>query len=116
MSEGNDNVDGLDLQIIYASSARNILVITDEDSYEDDAANLVSLGLNNFRDWECSIGSQGIHIYNDGNVYGSVCRAKCLGNAYHEFEIEQEPVICTKDRCVCTTDIKIEKHIHAKST
>ena len=75
---------------------------------------LIDNGLNSFIDWTCNVGEQGIHIYNNGNVYSSICRARLLGNIFTGFSMVTAGVICKKDRCVCPADIRITKERRAE--
>jgi organic radical activating enzyme len=73
-------------------------------------SSLIDDGLNNFLGWVCHTGEQGIHIYNDGTVYGSVCRAVVLGSLREGFILAPTPIACPFKSCLCSSDIRILKY------
>ncbi|WP_442505085.1 radical SAM protein [Novipirellula sp. SH528] len=74
------------------------------------ASSMIDEQLNRFLGWSCNVGSNGLHIYHNGDVYGSICRAKRLGNVFEAFSIKSLTVTCQKEACVCPADVRIPKY------
>ena len=72
--------------------------------------------LNHFQGWNCNIGVERIHIYNNGDVYRNTCKVGGkLGNIYSDFEMPSAPVVCTKDRCTDAWSINVTKAQDARA-
>lgn len=78
--------------------------------------------LNYFKGWTCNLGVDNIEIYQDGTISGN-CRENIYNidnhfNLYADkftetFNPEIKSVICTKDICVCTSEIMLRKKKNA---
>ena len=76
---------------------------------------LVHQGRNKFKDWHCWVGIDYFHIWFDGTFYRAGCNVGGpLGNIYETIEFPTEPVVCTKDDCVCGPEILSRKTIDLK--
>ena len=67
---------------------------------------------NIFTGWSCNIGLESIFVHFDGYVK----KGNCLegGNLFHlneheQYELPNTGEICTRESCMCTTDVKISK-------
>lgn len=66
--------------------------------------------LDNWQGWECDVGVTRLYIDSDNEVYGGQCLVSYLGNLESKWELNQAPVICTRQRCTgCTDDLMINK-------
>lgn len=65
--------------------------------------------------WKCNVGSESISIQSDGNVYAGVCKMKLLGRIT-SFKLENEPIICAVQYCVCPADLRVNKRMVIKPT
>ena len=72
---------------------------------------VIKLHLNKYKGWSCNAGIESLMINWDGEVYRATCRVgDSLGNIYQEtFIPTEDPVICTRNFCTCSSDIPITK-------
>jgi MoaA/NifB/PqqE/SkfB family radical SAM enzyme len=75
---------------------------------------LITNNLNKFKGWTCNLGVDFIKIFPDGRITGN-CQQKIFGNLYEHqfvktFESIIDPVICSKEVCVCSEETVINKH------
>lgn len=63
-----------------------------------------------FTGWECNAGIEHFHIDQQGELYRGVCKqGGSLGNIHGEYTLPDTPIICAKQECWCTTDIRTSK-------
>lgn len=64
--------------------------------------------LNNWKGWKCSAGVSTIHITSDGNIFSGTCKVGgLLGNVFDaDVEFPQEWQTCTKEWCMCGSEMK----------
>jgi organic radical activating enzyme len=79
---------------------------------EVDLNDIVLENNNAFTGWSCNIGLESLFVHYDGYVK----KGNCLegGNLFHideheNYELPNTGEICTRPRCMCTTDVKISK-------
>jgi hypothetical protein len=79
--------------------------------YMDQAERFNAFEFNNFKDWECNSGFQGIIIREpDGSIKRSYsCADTPLGNIETGFKLFNKPKICISTSCVSSADSKIPK-------
>lgn len=67
--------------------------------------------VNNWKGWRCSAGVDNIHVTPDGNIWSATCKVGgYLGNVYDDyFKIPDEWVACTKEWCMCGSDMRLRK-------
>lgn len=100
--------------INFPKPNKTIYTLTFDDGSEGHIpiSELLSKGLNKFKNWKCNAGVNNIVLNYNGNVNRtSACRiGDSLGN-WHSgfFEFAKEPVICNVDSCWCAPDIWIDK-------
>lgn len=71
-------------------------------------------GLNLFRDWTCTVGTNCIYIDFDGMVWRGPCRVGGkLGHMLTDWQLPNKTVECTKWSCDCGTGIKLPKYFAA---
>ncbi len=75
------------------------------------ANDVIKLHLNKFKDWSCNAGIESLMINWDGEVHRATCRVGgSLGNIYQgTFTPTEDPIICTRNFCTCSSDIPITK-------
>lgn len=61
-----------------------------------------------FNGWKCRAGSESISVTYSGKVFAGICRSKYLGSI-DDFELFNDYIICEQKRCVCPSDIKVNK-------
>jgi hypothetical protein len=75
---------------------------------------LLNQGKNRFKGWQCNIGIESLFVH----YYGAVQRGNCrvgeplfIGNVRDPDAINwpSDPVVCTEEYCLCTTDIAVSK-------
>jgi MoaA/NifB/PqqE/SkfB family radical SAM enzyme len=76
------------------------------------ANDIIKLGMNKFKGWECNAGIESLMINWDGDVHRATCRVGgSLGNIYDgTFLIPSTPIECTRNSCTCAADIPITKY------
>jgi organic radical activating enzyme len=96
---------------------RQKIIVSKKDGtvLEDHHVNLNDIVLTNnnvFTGWSCNIGLESLFVHFDGYVK----KGNCLegGNLFHideheKYELPNTGEICTRSRCMCTTDVKISK-------
>ena len=63
-------------------------------------------GLNKWKGWYCSGGINSYFVDEIGDVYVGQCRIGKFANINDEqYELRDEPILCTRDSCNCTQDI-----------
>jgi hypothetical protein len=74
---------------------------------------LIANNLNRFKDYQCDLGSEGLIIETNGDIYKAYCHVGGLiGNVTKdELEINLAPVVCDQEVCACSVDIEISKRI-----
>jgi hypothetical protein len=79
--------------------------------YMDQAERFNAFGFNNFKDWSCNSGYQGIIIREpDGSIKRSYsCSDVPLGNIETGFKLFDRPMPCITSSCVSSADSKIPK-------
>lgn len=79
--------------------------------YMDQAERFNAFNFNNFKDWQCNSGYQGIIIREpDGSIKRSYsCRDEPLGNIETGFKLFDKPMPCISPNCVSSADSKIPK-------
>ena len=67
--------------------------------------------MNLFKGWTCWAGITHLHIDVSGNVYRGTCKVGgSLGNINNNtFILPKEPVVCTKEKCRCASEISVKK-------
>jgi hypothetical protein len=72
---------------------------------------IIKNNMNSFKGWECSSGINNIMIDENGEVFRSYClNGGSLGNIYeNDIVLPSTPIICNKNFCTVTSDIKIDK-------
>lgn len=84
------------------------------DTEETDIVNgnhLIASGLNNFKNWLCNSGIDGIFINSKGKIY----RGTCLegGSIGHILDskilLYDKPIVCQKTSCTCVADVLYSK-------
>lgn len=88
--------------------------LTDVDGnkwFVDQAERFNSFSFNNFKDWKCNAGFQGIIIREpDGSIKRSYsCADVPLGNITTGFKLFESPQLCISNSCVSSADSKIPK-------
>jgi MoaA/NifB/PqqE/SkfB family radical SAM enzyme len=61
-----------------------------------------------FKGWKCSAGSESICVTYSGKVFSGICRSIFLGKI-DNFKLYEEYIICPQKRCVCPSDIRVNK-------
>ena len=81
--------------------------------YMDQAERLNSFMFNQFTNWHCNAGYQGIIIREpDGSIKRSYsCRDVPLGHIETGFKLFDKPMPCISDSCVSSADSKIPKRL-----
>jgi organic radical activating enzyme len=78
------------------------------------AQTLMNQDKNRFKGWRCNIGIESLFVH----YHGAVQRGNCpvgnplfIGNVndFDAISWPTDPVICTQDHCICTTDIAVSK-------
>jgi organic radical activating enzyme len=88
----------------------------DDGTVESDgnAQVLMNQGKNRFKGWQCNIGIESLFVH----YYGAIQRGNCpvgeptfIGNVKDLDAVNwpSDPVICTEEFCICTTDIAVSK-------
>jgi hypothetical protein len=74
---------------------------------------LIANNLNQFNGYQCDLGSEGLIIETNGDIYKAYCHVGGLiGNiSKEELEIDLTPAICDQPICSCSVDIEISKRI-----
>lgn len=76
-----------------------------------DVSEIKARHLNQWQGWECSVGTNTIHIDFDGGVWAGTCRVGGkLGNIFDGWKDVPGWLSCTKKQCNCGTEIKIPKY------
>ena len=87
------------------------ITLDDGSTYKVNANWIHNNGLDNWKDWRCSVGSTRLHIDKDLNVYSGQCKNNFLGNLKTEWEILNDLTVCNLNRCSgCTDDLITKKH------
>lgn len=96
----------------YSGIAKRLIVDGKEHSMSY-AYKLVAGGLNNFRGWNCNLGSSRMFIWHDGNVFPATCKtamSKPIGNVFsNTLEVKTSSTKCADEFCHCAPDIRITK-------
>ena len=73
---------------------------------------VIKLHLNKYKGWSCNAGIESLMINWDGEVHRATCRVGgSLGNIYlGSFNQPEDPIICDRNFCTCSSDIPITKH------
>jgi len=65
---------------------------------------------NNFYGWKCYAGIDCIKIREDGYIYRANCNmGGPIGHIQDDFELPVNPIICNKNGCKCSADIRARK-------
>lgn len=74
-------------------------------------AGAIKTAIGGFRGWYCASGYTLLTINSRGAVWGNVCKSGgSYGNIYDKsFELPKSFIICDRDACHCSSDIKIPK-------
>ena len=81
------------------------------DDREVKVRDLINSNQTNFKGWHCWIGKDILNIEADGSVYGSQCKVRGpLGHIDTGIEIPTAPTVCTKNYCLCGSDVIIDKY------
>ena len=75
----------------------------------DQAERFNSYGFNQFKDWTCNAGYQGIIIRSNEVKRSYSCKEEILGTLTEGFIIFDRPKVCVTDTCVSSADSKIPK-------
>lgn len=71
---------------------------------------IISLGMNRWKDWMCSAGVTHLYVGYDGDIYRGNCRVGGkLGNIYSQFDLKADWIKCTADFCGCGSDVMTPK-------
>lgn len=78
-----------------------------------DINQIVLDGNNTWVGWNCNVGLEALYIAAQGDIYSGVCRVGGpIGNLYTgEFQFPAFPTRCTKQKCVCKTDMFVTKYV-----
>ena len=84
---------------------------SDDNSYQEiNTDHLVSLGKNNFKNWICYAGVDGIYIDWDGTIYRGMClNDGPIGHISKDNFITTTATKCNLNLCGCNVDIAIRK-------
>lgn len=95
-------------------SVRGEMILVREDGSEEQmpATEFLTRGLNAWRGWSCHVGQELLSINDRGQVFRGLCREG--GQIGHvsdpdHFTLPVSPVVCTRDSCVCQTDIMVSR-------
>lgn len=103
-----------------AGSFSNVATIqTSKDTYDyvhENVNDILTRKENTYEGWLCWSGQESLFIKSNGDVYNATCRQYKLGNIYTDFEIPEEPVVCTKKWCACAADLNTSKAKDKNST
>lgn len=74
---------------------------------------LIANNLNRFKGYQCDLGSEGLIIETNGDIFKAYCHVGGLiGNVTkEELEIDLNPVICDQEICSCSVDIELSKKV-----
>lgn len=76
------------------------------------ATEFLTRGLNQWQGWSCNVGIELLSIKETGEVYRGLClEGGKIGHVAHpaQFRLPQSPVVCTRNSCVCQTDIMVTR-------
>jgi len=100
-----------DLQWIIDNTATALPNCVVDDGIQIHANDVIKEHKNQFKGWKCNAGIESLMINWDGDVHRATCRVGgSLGNIYDgDFEIPEQPIICTREWCTCAADIPLSK-------
>lgn len=75
------------------------------------ANELILSDLNNHIGWKCWAGLHMLSIDNNGQIYRSDCRQGGSIGTLKSFSRPTDPLICSKPRCACLSDIYLKKSL-----
>ena len=90
------------------------IAVIDNKEKDIPISEILTKGLNKFKNWKCNAGIKNIVLQFDGNVQGtSACNVgNSLGNWHIGFfEFADAPLVCNVENCWCAPDIRIDKWI-----
>lgn len=71
---------------------------------------LINQGLNQFQNWQCSIGLESLFVQFDGSVRRGNCeQGGYIGRIQEDFALPTDPIVCRQKLCKCDTDMLISK-------
>ncbi|MCB0386475.1 MAG: hypothetical protein KDD43_13865, partial [Bdellovibrionales bacterium] len=71
---------------------------------------IVAHGYHQFKDWKCWAGLDNLHVTTEGEIWRATCReGGSLGNLATGWMLPDEPILCTKQSCVCQRDLYSQK-------
>jgi len=65
---------------------------------------------NQFKGWDCNVGSECLNVDFKGDVFAGVCKSMKLGTLT-DFELYTESISCPFNYCVCPGDIRSSKNM-----
>lgn len=97
---------------------------SDGGEYQTEDTNPYSLAareLNYFQGWKCWVGKETLFVEDEGSIYRATCAVGGkIGNVFEDFELPQDPVVCTSLRCtggeVNVSKVRSSEHLQALRT
>jgi MoaA/NifB/PqqE/SkfB family radical SAM enzyme len=97
------------LTTAFPGSGEVHLIFSDGSSVNANRLAYITMNeLHDFEGWRCKAGSESINVHYSGRVFAGVCKAKHLGRI-DNFELFEDDIICPRKRCVCPTDLRVNK-------
>ena len=97
---------------------RNAYVVYEDDTKEKFLGQeIITKGLNKFKNYKCDAGKSNLSIKWDGRVTGAHCGIKrltfgnLLQNSNLKIKLLKDPIICNLEKCGCISDMRIKKSI-----